>query len=804
MVDVQPTPADMRVQWLSSGAVGLFVALLITHAVIIVARQPILDGVDELGLFNPVYMTLHYGRMTYPIYYQPTMMVVHPPVRYSVIAALMKAGVELKTAEGLMVCLLTIAGALVIATGRWDPGLKIALLFGIFAALVFVGHTNIRTFGLRPDTELAVAWFVGLMLLEDGRLREWEWKRLAAGSFLLTYSSGVHYFGVAGGLGLLVYLFLAGRGLRPRRLARAAISMIGGACALGIPYLVLFVIPHLRAILDISGQVQAQGGWLNPIVRHIAQYDDWRVVSTPWPHWTGRMLYGAMAPLLALRVVPLFLVGVLALAWHRDTRAVGIAAIPLCVFIWLGVQGKSPGYFLPELLMFFAGVGVIVVGACRQAARWLPVAASRQVATVTASMAMAIAVVAADDAPRLLAGGAASAHEMDVARAAAQEMIGRRASVAGRLPLWYVSGASVWTNIEADLLWSKDISHIDVGRYLNAFDYVVEHGHMSYSTVNNRLESIPSWYANGILKLSGFYLSTNHEYINFLLFRTSNEPLGRGFVSERGRLMRFDPRGDGSQVFVSMICGFEEWPAANRFGLQYFNTFLLPKADAANPASSLTIAARPGNPQQAIAIGLVPSDQFRGNTAPFGEGCRVLDATAGELTPVDGRALVQQLRTHDTAITFFQHQSDFVEARTAKIPMPGSAVHLDAFAVASPGGVVERGAMPKISTPPRVGSFAASVPLVIPTGGGSTGWLSVQLKVLKGTVGVGVLDTKRKVYQSRKYVEASADFATVYLPVASFEHADALIVEGGANGVASEALVKDVRVLVPDNGSGKR
>src|SRR6185436_4886983 len=111
----------------------------------------------------------------------------------------------------------------------------------------------------------------------------------------------------------------------------------------------------------------------------------------------------------------------LALAWHKDTRAAAIAAVPLCGFIWLDVQGKSPGYFLPELMIFFAGVGVLAVGACRQAARWLAPALSREAATMAALVVLAFAIVAADDAPGLLAGGTAPVREMEVARAASRE-----------------------------------------------------------------------------------------------------------------------------------------------------------------------------------------------------------------------------------------------------------------------------------------------------------------------------------------------------------------------------------------------
>ena len=69
--------------------VWLLVLLAAASVLALYFYLPRAGGVDEMGLFNPVYMKLHYGRMTYPIHYQPDTMVVHPPLRYAEVAALM-------------------------------------------------------------------------------------------------------------------------------------------------------------------------------------------------------------------------------------------------------------------------------------------------------------------------------------------------------------------------------------------------------------------------------------------------------------------------------------------------------------------------------------------------------------------------------------------------------------------------------------------------------------------------------------------------------------------------------------------
>ena len=166
-------------------AIYVLAISMVAFAVIMFLAVSRISDIDELGLFNPVYMKIHYGRMTYPVYGFFQAMFVHPPVRYSEIAAFMRLGLTLPYAEGIMVTLPIIAIAFAIAWGRFDYISKLGLLFGSFAAIVWMTQVYDRTYSLRPDTQLALAWFLGLLLLEDGRLRSWDLRRIFLGSFQL-------------------------------------------------------------------------------------------------------------------------------------------------------------------------------------------------------------------------------------------------------------------------------------------------------------------------------------------------------------------------------------------------------------------------------------------------------------------------------------------------------------------------------------------------------------------------------------------------------------------------------------------
>ena len=177
------TASDHRLQWSYRLAIVVLVAAIVAYAVLmfLFAQRPM--DYDDLGLFNPVYMQLHYGHMSYPVHgpgpnFQS--MFIHPPIRYLEIATLMRLGLALPYAEGFSIFGLMILIAVVIAASRFDGISKLSLLFGLLAGVIWVAkefpaegwiHFVNSTFGVRPDAEVGLMWFLGLVLLQDGTLR---------------------------------------------------------------------------------------------------------------------------------------------------------------------------------------------------------------------------------------------------------------------------------------------------------------------------------------------------------------------------------------------------------------------------------------------------------------------------------------------------------------------------------------------------------------------------------------------------------------------------------------------------------
>ena len=133
----------------------------------------------------------------------------------------------------------------------------------------------------------------------------------------------------------------------------------------------------------------------------------------------------------------------------------------------------------------------------------------------------------------------------------------------------------------------------------------------------------------------------------------------------------------------------------------------MPKPAADNRRQSLLPEARADDPQRAVVNGLLTYDEFVERRQRLSSECQLLDVVRGQLAPVDTAQLIQELRTKDSRIQFFQHQADAADERAPKIEVR-DAVVLENFRVAAQPAKLERGAMPKVITAPRAGSFAAA------------------------------------------------------------------------------------------------
>ena len=254
---------------------------------------------DELVMQNPAYMLAVFGNLTLPIGafnsgFDHTV-VAHPPIHVGWIGLLMRLGFSIYYAEATPVVLLLLLCLAAIVRSVFPTPVKLGLLFSI-GFLATTGETITLCFGTRPEGEVHAAWLLGLVLLETGRLDNWNRRRLFAGALFLTWASGVHYYAAFAFTGVAVYVVWAIRSLGWRQGRDRAIALCAGGCVFGVLYLAFFLIPCWRFISREVHEVGGQGGAALSISRHLDLYRAWS--HDPYRPALVRFAMGSGVPML--------------------------------------------------------------------------------------------------------------------------------------------------------------------------------------------------------------------------------------------------------------------------------------------------------------------------------------------------------------------------------------------------------------------------------------------------------------------------------------------------------------------------
>src|SRR5260370_18574606 len=527
---------------------GRYTVWLVAAAVLVCATgwfffSELHINLDTIGLFNPVYMYLRYGRMTYPTYTFFHFMIVHPPTHYFAVAFLMKAGIPFQYAISIPAFLLALLTFVAIVTGKFSNLVKVSLLCGSL-----IGVFQIMAIDLRPDLDMALAWFAGLVTLEAGRLERWDSKRLLLGAFLLTAASGTHYTGTLGWLGALVYVVWCILDLGWRNALKPVLSVILGGCLFGIPYLVLFVIPHWPAINSFVRSAHATGRVLTSIHSHAETYKLLYLnCATP----VSRTVF------FALRAgIPVVVIAFPVLLFVRQLRGLALASLPQLLFFLLFIQRKPnvPGYLFPEFILFGCAICVVFVmvllrveKACGPRFHWaLPI-----------SSIVLVTVVLRITPWMQYTHLRARINELDIARAAGRTILGPNALVGARLSRFYTNGGAYSYMIEPDLLW-RNIADLDMKSYFATFDAIAEDPFMSDATSNEQRKTLTSWYAEEALQLRGFFFanpSNVQSGLSYLLLSSNKSDAIQGYrLQADNQVAQFKEEAGGEEIFVAAIC----------------------------------------------------------------------------------------------------------------------------------------------------------------------------------------------------------------------------------------------------------
>ena len=152
---------------------------------------------------------------------------------------------------------------------------------------------------------------------------------------------------------------------------------------------------------------------------------------------------------------------------------------------------------------------------------------------------------------------------MFTARACGKQILGNNATVAGRLNVWFNSGAAHYYQISRHTINKIPVTNQTVQSVFQKFDAIAEYGQGSEISYRPDKYSLPQWYADGTLKLKGFYLSNNYKAVPYnkdddacyLLF--SSKPCAgvKGFMAYNNEAVseyKQDSIGSGN-YFLSII-----------------------------------------------------------------------------------------------------------------------------------------------------------------------------------------------------------------------------------------------------------
>jgi hypothetical protein len=776
-----PNPEPPQIQRLQRPvlAFGFFIAVLVILAAFFTDRN---GDMDELTFYNPSYMVSHFGKWTYPGYAHRTYfddpVITHPPLHVGLIGLLGRIGFTYYYAEATPTVFFFLLAILLILRGRFPAPVQLGLLFSI-GFLMLTGETFALCFGTRPEGELHAAWFAGLLLLESGRLEDWNHPKLFAGAFLLTWASGIHYYAAAAFLGVLVYIVWALASLGWKNGWSRMVALCAGGCLFGIPYTAFYLAPYFKKIWMAVQANQGNQGVPVAVRTHLEWYRKWSHLD--YVPALVRKPFGLGIPLLVFSTA--------ILATIRSTRGLALAALPLQLFLFGVASHKLSGYFIHEVGIFAAAVGVGSMVLADSLLRRAKVAGLQKLFLPVAASLMVVYLIAGN--PTLRAARVseeAHVHEADLARAASRSILGPHARVAGRLGAWYSSGAEYWWDIESDMLGPDPINP---ATYFSNFDAVAEYAHMSDTTQNS---SISSWYAGGVLKLRGFYFGETNEQLQIVLLTAAATPHVIGYAARNQQLFRFEEQPDGDYAVLSAVCPMTPALQQDRWGGRWDGTF----------SSMLRLPARNSEPAGAVLTVLAP----RALSEPAGwmaRSCKSIGKVSGTLLFADRNDLIQALRREDTPMSFLRNMEDLPgytsQGLNSAMTPPSESLRLNQFLALSaiqpttPRARIDRVPQLRITTPLTGGAFAAAIPVTGRESAPSSCWVQLRLRVLSGRIGFAAYNVRAGILaRTSAPILKSAQPMDVVLAVPDLRNATSIIIFNDGN-VPAQVDVLDATVL---------
>jgi hypothetical protein len=348
--------------------------------------------------------------------------------------------------------------------------------------------------------------------------------------------------------------------------------------------------------------------------------------------------------------VPTVLISTLILLPIRPLRGFALAGLPHLLFLLLFVSRKSQNqyYFVPELMVYTCSLLVLFVILCRATVSKLwPRHRSLLVPCVSLFLGAGLIIgmlqqhastITLKPRPDVFA----------IARSAGRQILGPNALVGDRLGRSYVNGGDLSYWVDPDLVF-RNIGGMDLRKYFGHFDALALDPHMSDATLNEKNETLSSWYSERVLHLRGFFFSDMDLTYLLLNVNPSDRLQGYGLHSD-GRLVRFLQQKDADWIFVAALCDSSGW---KKVGLNpvFQSMYLLPQR---------------GPVQQQLEILVVKNSNVQLERSAIANRCIIRDEVPVTMEVVDANQLLATLN-HDGTIRFYETLEQAVEARKSEL-----------------------------------------------------------------------------------------------------------------------------------------
>jgi hypothetical protein len=468
-----------------------------------------------------------------------------------------------------------------------------------------------------------------------------------------------------------------------------------------------------------------------------------------------------------------------------------LAALPLQVFLYFFAWHKLSPYLIHEVALFAAAVAIGALVLLDRLSMWLPKAVRL---SVLPAAAILLAIHLAAGSPVLKAATLTlepRIHEAEVARAASREILGPNARVGADWGQWYASGATHFYDTHGDI----QLQHLgyDPRAYASNLDAIVD---CPGSCVGPSSASVTGWFADGTLKLRGFYIGDTNDQLRIMLLSLEQPAQLVGYAGRDNQLYRFQQDPAGSYEAISAVCPQSQEAGLSKWGWYRYwpNVFLAVLEVPANSPDAGRVVAIALTPRTAPA----PADWIR-------RSCRTLSRTSGTLLLADRKAMVERLRREDAPMHFYRTLDQMpgyvgVGLPPSEIP-PTEATRVDNIidlsAIEGWNGVqIEPGPERRMTTLPSPGAFCGYIP--VHHAGTIKGpcWVQLRLRVLSGRVGFQAFNSRTGGLAHTLGIGAARDPQTVALLVPDFRSATGIIITNETY-TSSRVEVLDATLLVP-------